>query len=207
MKRTRGIYRDENKNNAFNPEDAWVVLRKHSKWDAPSPAPVDLTKGENVPDEHVPAVNTEELFSPDARPRPPADVAALFWCYGVMTHGALILGRRFLRTACDLVDVHREELTLRVGDEKLIFNVESTSKYPHKHGDESINQIDIIDTTCEDHFHEVLNVQKSIHPLSGSPTPSDPVVASLSPFLTPFGDSDFEQIYNKDENEQTAALS
>ncbi|GKG38852.1 hypothetical protein Tco_0460564, partial [Tanacetum coccineum] len=28
--------------------------------------------------------------------------------------------------------------------------------------------------------------------MSGSPTPSpDPVVASLSPFLTPFGDSDF----------------
>ncbi|GJZ63129.1 reverse transcriptase domain-containing protein [Tanacetum coccineum] len=76
-------------------------------------------------------------------------------------------------------------------DEKLTFNVESTLKYPHKHGDESINQIDIIDTTCEDHFYEVLNVQKSIHPLSGSPTPSDPAVASLSPSLTPFGDSDF----------------
>ncbi|GKB06625.1 hypothetical protein Tco_0834858 [Tanacetum coccineum] len=38
----------------------------------------------------------------------------------------------------------------------------------------------------------VLNVQKLIHPLSGSPTPSsDPVVASLSPSLTPFGYSDF----------------
>ncbi|GJV17365.1 hypothetical protein Tco_1362688 [Tanacetum coccineum] len=53
---------------------------------------------------------------------------------------------------------HREELTLRVSDEKITFNVESTSKYHHKHGDESINQIDIIDTTFEDHFHEVLNV-------------------------------------------------
>ncbi|GJZ51856.1 putative ribonuclease H-like domain-containing protein [Tanacetum coccineum] len=36
------------------------------------------------------------------------------------------------------------------------------------------------------------NVQKSINPLSGSPThSSDPVVASLSPSLTPFGDNDF----------------
>ncbi|GKF58906.1 hypothetical protein Tco_0175692, partial [Tanacetum coccineum] len=43
-----------------------------------------------------------------------------------------------------------EELTLRVGDENLIFNVEST--YPHKHGDESINQIDIIDTTWDSDF-------------------------------------------------------
>ncbi|GJU22177.1 reverse transcriptase domain-containing protein [Tanacetum coccineum] len=68
---------------------------------------------------------------------------------------------------------------------------ESTSKYPHKHEDESINQIDIIDITCEDHFHEVLNVQKLIHPLSGSLTPSNLVVASLSSSLTPFGDSDF----------------
>ncbi|GKB63690.1 reverse transcriptase domain-containing protein [Tanacetum coccineum] len=91
-----------------------------------------------------------------------------------------------------VVDVDGEELTLKVGDENLIFNVESTLKYPHKHGDESINQIYIIDTTFEDYFYEVLNIQKLIHPLSGYPTPSsDLVVASLSPSLTPFGDSDF----------------
>nr|GEY07650.1 endopeptidase, NLPC/P60 domain, LRAT-like domain protein [Tanacetum cinerariifolium] len=72
LKRARGIYRDENKNNTFNHEDAWAILRKHSKWEAPDPAPVDLTEGESVPDEHVPApVNTDELFGPDARPRPP----------------------------------------------------------------------------------------------------------------------------------------
>ncbi|GKG22648.1 hypothetical protein Tco_0387951 [Tanacetum coccineum] len=47
-------------------------------------------------------------------------------------------------TAHALVDVYGEELALRVGDEKLIFNVKSTSKYPHKHGDESINRIDIV---------------------------------------------------------------
>ncbi|GKA09347.1 reverse transcriptase domain-containing protein [Tanacetum coccineum] len=78
---------------------------------------------------------------------------------------AILAGRPFLRTDRALVDVHGEELTLR---------------------------IDILDTTCEDYFHKVLNVQKSVHPLSGSPTlSSDTVVASLSPSLTPFGDSDF----------------
>ncbi|GJW61124.1 reverse transcriptase domain-containing protein [Tanacetum coccineum] len=103
----------------------------------------------------------------------------------------LILGRPFLRTDSALVDVHEEELILRVGDEKLTFNVDSTSKYPHKHGNESINMSDIIDTTCDDHFPEVLTVQKSIYPLSGSPThSSDPIFASLSLSLTPFGDSD-----------------
>ncbi|GKE19170.1 hypothetical protein Tco_1426747, partial [Tanacetum coccineum] len=99
-----------------------------------------------------------------------------------------ILGRPFLRTAHALVDVHGEELTVRVGDENLVFNVESTSKYPRKRGDESIYKIDILDITCEDHFHKVLNVQKSINPMSGSPTPSSgPVVESLFHSLTPFG--------------------
>ncbi|GJW19710.1 reverse transcriptase domain-containing protein [Tanacetum coccineum] len=65
--------------------------------------------------------------------------------YDVDPHVLLILGRPFLRTARALVDVYGEELTFRVGDEKLVFNVESTLKYPHKQGDESINQIDIID--------------------------------------------------------------
>ncbi|GKD69123.1 reverse transcriptase domain-containing protein [Tanacetum coccineum] len=62
----------------------------------------------------------------------------------------LILGRPFLRTDHALVDVHGEELTLRVGDEKLVFNVESTSKYPHKHGDESINQTEPPDLELKD---------------------------------------------------------
>ncbi|GJZ82530.1 reverse transcriptase domain-containing protein [Tanacetum coccineum] len=132
----------------------------------------------------------EDIFLQVGKFRFPADFVVID--YDVDPRVPLILGRPFLRTARDLVDVHGEELTLRVGDEKLIFNVESTSKYPQKHRNESINQIYTIDTTCEDHFHKVLNVQKSIHPLSGSPTlSSDLVVASLSPYLTPFGDSDF----------------
>ncbi|GJU82464.1 hypothetical protein Tco_1284829 [Tanacetum coccineum] len=68
----RGIYQDKNKNGSFNHEKAWAVLRKHTKWDAPDPAPVDLTEDENVHDEHVPAVNTDELFGPNPRPRPPS---------------------------------------------------------------------------------------------------------------------------------------
>ncbi|GJZ49224.1 hypothetical protein Tco_0603414 [Tanacetum coccineum] len=70
MKRARGIYQDENKNSSFNHEKAWAVLRKHAKWDAPDPAPVDLTEDENVHDEHVFAVNIDELFGVDPRPRP-----------------------------------------------------------------------------------------------------------------------------------------
>nr|GEV74117.1 hypothetical protein [Tanacetum cinerariifolium] len=67
----------------------------------------------------------------------------------------LILGRPFLRTAHALVEEHEEELTLRVIDEKLVFNAKSTLKYPRKHGNESGHKIDILDITCEDHFHEI----------------------------------------------------
>nr|GEZ05104.1 reverse transcriptase domain-containing protein [Tanacetum cinerariifolium] len=101
--------------------------------------------------------------------------------YDIDPRVPLILGRPFLRMTRALVDVHGEELILRVSDEKLTFNVDSTLKYSHKHGNESINLIDIIDTTCEDHFYEELKDQKSIHPLSGSPTlSSDPIVAEMS---------------------------
>ncbi|GKE33853.1 reverse transcriptase domain-containing protein [Tanacetum coccineum] len=94
-----------------------------------------------------------------------------------------------------LLELTPTRMTLELGyPEQMWFSTlkKHYKKYPRKHGDESIHMIDILDNTCEDYFHEVLNVQKSIHPLSGSPTPSsNPVVESLSPPLTPFEDSDF----------------
>ncbi|GKE79148.1 hypothetical protein Tco_1545268, partial [Tanacetum coccineum] len=49
MKRARTTYHDENKNTPFTQEDAWELLRGHAKWDAPPPAPVDLTGDEHIP--------------------------------------------------------------------------------------------------------------------------------------------------------------
>ncbi|GKC19511.1 hypothetical protein Tco_1021661 [Tanacetum coccineum] len=60
MKRAKATYRDENKSILFVQDDAWEILRSHSKWDAPEP--VDLTEGD------VPGVGNEDLFSEDARP-------------------------------------------------------------------------------------------------------------------------------------------
>ncbi|GKE00501.1 hypothetical protein Tco_1388484 [Tanacetum coccineum] len=51
-----------------------------------------------------------------------------------------------------VVDVHGEELTLRVGDEKLVFNVESTLKYPHKHGDDPTYSSDPVITSLSPSF-------------------------------------------------------
>nr|GEY20617.1 reverse transcriptase domain-containing protein [Tanacetum cinerariifolium] len=85
-----------------------------------------------------------------------------------------------------LVDVYGEELILRDGDEQLSFHVDSTSKHPHKHGNESVNMINFIDITCKDRFSEVLKFKKSNHPSSGSATS----LFDFSPSLTPFETSD-----------------
>ncbi|GJZ92886.1 reverse transcriptase domain-containing protein [Tanacetum coccineum] len=133
----------------------------------------------------IPEGIAEDVFVQVGKFTFPADFVVVD--YEVDPRVPLVLWRPFLRTAHALVDVHGEKLTLRVGDEELVFNVESASKYPQKHSDKSIHKIDILDTTCKDHFHEVLN-----NHISGSPTFSlDPMVESLSPSFTPFKDSDF----------------
>ncbi|GJT42516.1 reverse transcriptase domain-containing protein [Tanacetum coccineum] len=94
-----------------------------------------------------PAGIAEDVFVQVGKFTFPADFVVVD--YEVDPRVPLILGRPFLRTAHALVDVHGEKLTLRVGDEELVFNVESTSKYPRKHGDESIHKIDILDITYD----------------------------------------------------------
>nr|GEU86553.1 reverse transcriptase domain-containing protein [Tanacetum cinerariifolium] len=61
----------------------------------------------------------------------------------------LILERSFLRTEHALINVYGEELTLRVDDEAITFKVGQTSKYSNN-DTESINQVHVIDATCED---------------------------------------------------------
>ncbi|GKB36997.1 reverse transcriptase domain-containing protein [Tanacetum coccineum] len=105
--------------------------------------------------------------------------------YDVDPRVPLILGRPFLRTTRALIDVHSEELTLRVNDDVITFNVEHTSRYSYRYDDESVNRIDIIDVTCEEYAQEVLGFSDSSK--SGNPTPSlDPIITTSSPSLTPF---------------------
>ncbi|GKB82461.1 reverse transcriptase domain-containing protein, partial [Tanacetum coccineum] len=101
----------------------------------------------------------------------------------------LILGRPFLRTTRALIDVYGEEITLRYNDEAIIFNVWHTSSHSYRYDDASVNQIDVIDVTCEEYAQEVLGfLDKSS---SGNPTPTDPIIASPSPSFTPFEGGDF----------------
>ncbi|GJT86895.1 reverse transcriptase domain-containing protein [Tanacetum coccineum] len=61
----------------------------------------------------------------------------------------LILGRPFLRTARALIDVHGEELTLRVNIEAITFKVGHASRYSRNYYDETVHQVNVIDFACE----------------------------------------------------------
>ncbi|GKA03449.1 reverse transcriptase domain-containing protein [Tanacetum coccineum] len=61
----------------------------------------------------------------------------------------LILGRSFLRTSRDLIDVYKGELILRDGNEQIIFHIDGTTKHPQKHVNESIK---MVNDTCKDSF-------------------------------------------------------
>nr|GEX03408.1 reverse transcriptase domain-containing protein [Tanacetum cinerariifolium] len=73
----------------------------------------------------------------------------------------LILRRPFLRTARALIDVHDEELTLRVNDEAITFKVKHTLRYSRNYYEESVNQINVIDAACEEYAQEVLGFSDS----------------------------------------------
>nr|GEU56956.1 reverse transcriptase domain-containing protein [Tanacetum cinerariifolium] len=93
------------------------------------------------------------------------------------------------RTTRALIDVHDEELTLRVNDEAITFKFGHTLRYFRNYNEESVNRIDVIDISCEEYAQEVLGFSNSL--TRGNPTPSDPIIASSSPSFTPFKGSDF----------------
>ncbi|GJV16970.1 reverse transcriptase domain-containing protein [Tanacetum coccineum] len=67
----------------------------------------------------------------------------------------LILGRSFLKTGRTLIDVYEGEITLRVDNEAVTFNLDQTMKYSSTN-DKSVNRIDIIDEICEEYVSELL---------------------------------------------------
>nr|GEZ63145.1 reverse transcriptase domain-containing protein [Tanacetum cinerariifolium] len=102
----------------------------------------------------------------------------------------LILGRCFLKTDRALIDVHKGELTLRIENEAITYNLDQTSRYSANYDQMTANKIDVTDEACEEYSQEVLGFFDVT--ASGNPTPSDdPIVSTTSPTLTQFGDSDF----------------
>nr|GEU58823.1 reverse transcriptase domain-containing protein [Tanacetum cinerariifolium] len=114
----------------------------------------------------------------------------------------LILGRSFLRTGRALIVVYREEITLRVNDEAVTFNLNQTTRYSSTYDDLLVNRIDMIDVSREKYAQEILGFSNNSS--GGNPTLTfEPILSDSSPSLTPFEGSDFilEEIeaYLKDE--------
>nr|GFB72220.1 reverse transcriptase domain-containing protein [Tanacetum cinerariifolium] len=99
----------------------------------------------------------------------------------------LILGRCFLKIARALIDVHKGELTLRIGNEAITYNLDQTVRYSANYNQMTANKIDVI---CEEYSQEVLGFSDVT--ASGNLTShDDPIFSTTSATLTPIGDSDF----------------
>ncbi|GJU02275.1 DNA-directed DNA polymerase [Tanacetum coccineum] len=90
----------------------------------------------------------------------------------------LILGRSFLRTGRALIDVYGEEITLRVDNEAVTFNLDQTTRYSSTN-DKSVNRIDIIDAVCEEYAPELLGFSNN-NSSGGNPT------STSEPFTSEF---------------------
>nr|GFA34636.1 reverse transcriptase domain-containing protein [Tanacetum cinerariifolium] len=102
----------------------------------------------------------------------------------------LILGRYFLKTSRALIEIYKGELTLRIRNEAITYNLDQTSRYSANYDQMTANKIDVTDEAYEEYSQEVLGFFDVT--TSGSPTPSaDPIVSTTSPTLTSFGDSNF----------------
>nr|GFB30810.1 reverse transcriptase domain-containing protein [Tanacetum cinerariifolium] len=115
----------------------------------------------------------------------------------------LIFGRSFLRTDRALIDVYEEEITLRVNDEAVTFNLNQTTRYSSTYDDLSVKRIDIIDVAREEYAQEILSFSNN-SPGSNPTSTFEPILFDSSLSFTPFEGSDFilEEIdaYIKDES-------
>nr|GFC33002.1 DNA-directed DNA polymerase [Tanacetum cinerariifolium] len=102
----------------------------------------------------------------------------------------LIPWRSFLRTGHALINVYGEEITLRVNDEAVTFNLNQTMRYSSTYDDLSVNRIDIIDVAREEYAQEILGFSNNSS--GGNPTSTfEPILSDSFPFLTPFEGTDF----------------
>ncbi|GJZ76509.1 reverse transcriptase domain-containing protein [Tanacetum coccineum] len=102
----------------------------------------------------------------------------------------IILGRSFLRTGHALIDVYGEEITLRVNDEAVTFNLDQTTRYSSTYDDMSVNRIDVIDVASEEYAQEVLGFSNNSS--GGNPTMTfEPIIFDSFLSFTSFEESDF----------------
>nr|GEY98953.1 reverse transcriptase domain-containing protein [Tanacetum cinerariifolium] len=88
-----------------------------------------------------------------------------------------------------LIDVYEGEITLRHDDQSLTLKCGNTPSISYNNL-ESLNKVDLIDTTCEEYSQEVLGFTDVVSNEVSSPY-YEPIVSNSSQNLTPFNASDF----------------
>nr|GEZ06306.1 reverse transcriptase domain-containing protein [Tanacetum cinerariifolium] len=115
----------------------------------------------------------------------PCEFPGMDECLALADLGASINLMPFF-TGRALIDVHKGELTLRIENEAITYNLDQTLRYSANYNQITANKIDVIDMACEEYSQEVLGFFDVT--ASGNPTPyDDPIVFTTSPALTPFG--------------------
>nr|GEU65992.1 reverse transcriptase domain-containing protein [Tanacetum cinerariifolium] len=116
----------------------------------------------------------------------PADLVVLDFIAN--PHVLLILGRPFLSNAHALIDVYEGEIILRHDDQSLTLKCGDKPSISYNNF-QSLNNADLIDSTCEEYSQEVLGFSNVSNEVS---TPYfEPIISNSSQNLTPFDESDF----------------
>nr|GFA03430.1 reverse transcriptase domain-containing protein [Tanacetum cinerariifolium] len=115
----------------------------------------------------------------------------------------LILRRPFLSTTHALIDVFEGDIILRHDDQSLMLKCGDKPSISYNNF-QSLNKVDLIDTTCEEYSQEVLGFFKVVSNEVSTPH-FEPIFSNSSPTLTPFNESDFyleeiEDCLNDDSN-------
>nr|GEV41604.1 reverse transcriptase domain-containing protein [Tanacetum cinerariifolium] len=105
----------------------------------------------------------------------------------------LILGRPFLYTANAVIRVKQKQINLRVGTERMIFNIDSAMKHSYSN-DDTCFSIDVIHDILEENFNALLDEgSKILHFIKGTLLEEE-ILAEFDEFIAMTVDknSDFE---------------
>ncbi|GKF80055.1 reverse transcriptase domain-containing protein [Tanacetum coccineum] len=99
---------------------------------------------------------TEDVYVKVGKFHFPTDFVAVY--FEADPRVPLILGRSFLRIGRALINVYGKEITLRVDNEAVTFNLNQTTRYSSSYDDVLVNLIDIIDAVCEEYAPQNLSL-------------------------------------------------
>nr|GEV88912.1 reverse transcriptase domain-containing protein [Tanacetum cinerariifolium] len=98
----------------------------------------------------------------------------------------LILGSPFLSTAHALIDVYEGEIILRHDDQSLTLKCGDKPSISYNYF-QSLNKVDLIDTTCEEYSQEVLGFADVVSNEVSTPY-FEPIISNSAQNLTPFNE-------------------